>query len=82
MTKGVNRLEDLKPPCSLAAEQALLGGVMLDPERVHDLEGWLRPENFYYQRHQIVFEAMLELAGSDRPVDGGSGRGRDLDTQG
>ena len=61
---------ELQPPCSMAAEQALLGGLMLDPEALLDLEGRLRPEDFYFQRHQLIFQAMLELARKDKPVDG------------
>ena len=57
------------PPHAHDAELAVLGGIMLDSEALERLEGGLLPEHFYAERHRLIFNAMVELAGKGQPVD-------------
>jgi replicative DNA helicase len=48
-------------PHSEESERAVLGGVMLDPAVLPTISGRLRPEDFYLERHQVLYQAMLDL---------------------
>lgn len=56
-------------PCNEYAEQAVLGGLMLDPESVAKVSAKLQPAHFYRGRHRIVYEAILALASRGAVVD-------------
>ncbi|WP_091531886.1 replicative DNA helicase [Fontimonas thermophila] len=57
------------PPYSLEAERAVLGGLMLDNRPWNDLADRLSPEDFYSEAHQIIYRAICDLVGSNRPCD-------------
>lgn len=62
-------LELRTPPHSVEAEQAVLGGLMLDQsawDRVADI---VRAEDFYRPDHRLVFEAIGALALENKPCD-------------
>ena len=61
----------LLPPFSEEAEAIALGAVLLDPETMLDLcrVHQLVPESFYLSGHRTIYEAMLELAASHRPIE-------------
>jgi replicative DNA helicase len=48
-------------PHSGESERAVLGGVLLDPSILPTISGRLRAEDFYHERHQILYQAMLDL---------------------
>jgi replicative DNA helicase len=59
------------PPHSIEAEQSVLGAMLLS-ERTHYafvIEEGLRPDDFYRERHRLVFESMLELFTASEPID-------------
>jgi replicative DNA helicase len=58
------------PPHNLEAEQAVLGSVMLSKITVADVLENMRPEDFYREAHQRIFEAIRDLFSSGEPVDG------------
>jgi len=59
------------PPHSLEAEQSVLGGILLSDRAMYGLviEEGLKPEDFYRERHQVIYEAMLSLYAEPQPVD-------------
>lgn len=57
------------PPHSVDAEQAVLGGLMLVPDRIESLADRLAVHDFYRKDHQLIYRAMLELSGRGRPCD-------------
>lgn len=57
------------PPQDLLAEQNVLGGLMLAPDRLAELSGWLAGEDFYRRDHQLIYRAITELAQKDKPFD-------------
>ncbi|HEY3643756.1 MAG TPA: replicative DNA helicase [Gammaproteobacteria bacterium] len=57
------------PPHSLEAEQAVLGGLMLDNTAWERVADRVTEEDFYRQDHKLIFRAMAELADADQPFD-------------
>jgi len=53
----------------IPTEQALLGGVLLDPSSLDDLADILVPDDFGGSRHPPVWAAMLALHGRGETVD-------------
>ncbi len=65
MSVGKNKL----PPHNYEAEQSVLGSMLLDKRSVYAAIEKLSPEDFYAQKHQYNFDAMLELFNDDTPID-------------
>ncbi|BAU57206.1 replicative DNA helicase [Halorhodospira halochloris] len=62
--------ESLKvPPHDLEAEQAVLGGLMLDNSAWDQIADRLHEEDFYRREHRLVYRAMAELADGGQPMD-------------
>ena len=57
------------PPHSVEAEQAVLGGLMLDNSAWERVADRLVDEDFYRQDHKLIFRAMMELSNQDQPFD-------------
>ena len=38
-----------------------LGGILLHPERLAQVQTVLKPEDFRYEKHQLIFGAMLNM---------------------
>ena len=55
-------------PHSQEAEQALLGAVLLDPEKFNEIV-FLKPEYFYEEQHQQIYTAMLEMYNTNRSIE-------------
>ena len=63
--------EDLgrTPPQDLAAEQSVLGGMMLSKDAIADVVEQLRGSDFYRPAHELVYDAVLDLYGRGEPAD-------------
>lgn len=57
------------PPQSIDAEQAVLGGMMLDPNAFDRVADQLTDADFYRRDHQMIFRAISELARKAKPFD-------------
>jgi replicative DNA helicase len=57
------------PPHSIDAEQAVIGGLMLSPEKIETVAERLTQGDFYRRDHQLIYRAMLELSGRGQPCD-------------
>ncbi|MEV4412442.1 replicative DNA helicase [Catellatospora sp. NPDC049609] len=57
------------PPQDVAAEQCVLGGMMLSKDAIADVVEILRANDFYKPAHSTVFEAILDLYGRGEPAD-------------
>ena len=57
------------PPNSIEAEQAVLGGLMLNERAWDQIADKLREEDFYRRDHQLIFRAIGALAESQQPCD-------------
>jgi len=57
------------PPHSVEAEQSVLGGLMLANDAWFNVAEVLSARDFYRPGHQIIYEAMADLAADDQPLD-------------
>ncbi len=57
------------PPHSVDAEQAVLGGLMLDNTEWDNLADVLLPDDFYRPEHQIIFRVMSQQSEANSPID-------------
>ncbi|MBF2001052.1 MAG: replicative DNA helicase [Synechococcales cyanobacterium C42_A2020_086] len=60
---------DRLPPQNIDAEEAILGGILLDPEALGRVLEILRPEAFYISAHQEIYRAAIALQVQGRPTD-------------
>uniref|UniRef100_B8HS23 Replicative DNA helicase n=1 Tax=Cyanothece sp. (strain PCC 7425 / ATCC 29141) TaxID=395961 RepID=B8HS23_CYAP4 len=60
---------DRLPPQNVEAEEAILGGILLDPEAIGRVADILRPEAFYLSAHQEIYRAALALNAQGSPTD-------------
>ncbi|MES2274766.1 MAG: replicative DNA helicase [Bacteroidota bacterium] len=57
------------PPQALDLEQAVLGALMLEKDALSSVIDIIKPEVFYEERHQKIFEAIRVLFERTSPVD-------------
>ena len=67
MAEGIRQLRT--PPNDTEAERAVLGSMLIDPETVSDVMEVITSEDFYNEKHKIVFRAMERLVEKADPVD-------------
>ncbi|WP_084436020.1 replicative DNA helicase [Aldersonia kunmingensis] len=58
-----------QPPQDMAAEQSVLGGMLLSKDAIADVLEVLRPGDFYRPAHQSVYDAILDLYARGEPAD-------------
>lgn len=56
-------------PQNIEAEEAILGGILLDPNALERIIDILQPESFYINAHQIIYKTCLTLHKNGQPVD-------------
>jgi len=57
------------PPHDIAAEQCVLGGMLLSKDAISDVLEVIRPADHYRPAHQIVHETIMDLYGRGEPAD-------------
>jgi replicative DNA helicase len=61
--------DDKLPPQNLAAEQSVIGSMLLDKNAVVRVIELLSPEAFYRNAHRFIYESILDLFDRGEPVD-------------
>ncbi len=56
-------------PANLEAEQAVLGSLLIDPDAIIKIASSLRDSDFYRERHQWIYSALLTLHERREPAD-------------
>ena len=56
-------------PQALDLEESILGALLLEKDALAEVIGLLRPDSFYDDRHQAIYEAVLGLFSASLPVD-------------
>ncbi|MDZ8139004.1 MAG: replicative DNA helicase [Nostoc sp. DedQUE04] len=70
MSENLNFGENSKlPPQNIEAEEAILGGIMLDPEAISRVSDTLVAEAFYISAHKDIYQAALRLHAQGKPTD-------------
>ena len=57
------------PPANIEAEEAILGGIILDPMAMNRVEAELKVSAFYVEAHQEIYRAALALYRQNLPTD-------------
>ena len=57
------------PPHNLEAEQAIVGGILINNDALNQVVDVLSREDFYKEAHALIYEGMLTLYNRDDPVD-------------
>ncbi len=60
---------DRTPPQDIAAEQSVLGAMMLSKDAIADVVEVIREGDFYRPAHQTVYGTILDLYGRGEPAD-------------
>ncbi len=60
---------DRLPPQDLAAEQCVLGSMLLSKDAIADVVEVLRGPDFYRPAHETVYDVVLDLYGRGEPAD-------------
>ena len=63
-----SRIERL-PPQNTEAEEAVLGGLLIDPDAIIRVATILRPEDFYREKHGWIYDSIQILHERREPVD-------------
>lgn len=58
-----------KQPSSDSAERAVLGCIFLDKSTISLVNQEVQPEDFYYPKNKMIYEAMLYLNNLGEPID-------------
>ena len=67
--EGSNGLPDGVPPQNLEAEEAVLGGILLDPDAIGRVADVLQPEAFYLNAHREIYRTAVMLHSQGKPTD-------------
>ncbi len=57
------------PPQNIEVEEAILGGILLDPEAINRVSDRLVAEAFYISAHREIYGAALKLHNQGKPTD-------------
>ncbi|MGD1907729.1 MAG: replicative DNA helicase [Leptolyngbyaceae cyanobacterium] len=60
---------DRLPPQNVEAEEAILGGILLDPEAIGRVMEVLNPDAFYISAHKLIYQASIDLNAKGQPTD-------------
>lgn len=58
-----------QPPQDLAAEQSVLGGMLLSKDAIADVVETLQSHDFYKPAHTLIYDAVLDLYARGEPAD-------------
>ncbi len=56
-------------PNNIEAEVGVLGSVLIDGQAADALIARLKPEDFYLEKHRVIFNAMATLHSMSKPID-------------
>ena len=57
------------PPQDVAAEQSVIGGMLMSKDAIADVVETLRGNDFYRPAHEAIYDAILDLYGRGEPAD-------------
>ena len=57
------------PPHSQEAEQAVLGGLLLNNEAWDEVAERVGPKDFYRKEHRLIFQVVDQLVEEEKPCD-------------
>ncbi len=67
MADTIKKLQ--QPPQNLDAEASLLGSVLIDTDAIVKIADSIRPTDFFDKRHELIYQAMLNLYEQHEAID-------------
>src|SRR5690625_7833614 len=64
---------DRTPPQDVAAEQSVIGGMLLSKDAIADVVEIARGQDFYRPAHETIYDAIIDLYGRGEPADPATG---------
>ncbi|HEY3365313.1 MAG TPA: replicative DNA helicase [Symbiobacteriaceae bacterium] len=65
----MNAFSERVPPQNLEAEQSVLGAMLIDKDAVVAVSNMLNPEDFYADKHQQLYAAIVAIFNRGEPID-------------
>jgi replicative DNA helicase len=62
-------MTDRLPPHNRDAERGVIGGVLRDPDTLPTVQQVIKTDNFYFDAHQKIYQAICDLANENQPFD-------------
>ncbi|MGA4670654.1 replicative DNA helicase [Propionibacteriaceae bacterium Y1923] len=69
MSDGFDQGVDRTPPQDLAAEQSVLGAMLMSKDAIANVVEVLKGRDFYRPAHELIYDAILDLYGRGEPAD-------------
>lgn len=57
------------PPQAIDVEEAVLGALLSEKNALIEIAGVLKPDHFYSEQHQTIYQAILDLFAAGSPID-------------
>ncbi len=57
------------PPQAIDLEEAVLGAIMLEKDAIIEVIDLLKPESFYKEEHQKIYQAIIDLSIKEKAID-------------
>ena len=57
------------PPQAVELEEAVLGALMLESDKITEVQEYLTEASFYKEEHRLIYRVMNELALAQQPID-------------
>lgn len=67
--RDINKELGRLPPQATDLEEVILGAIMLETPTMSKVANILKPEHFYLEAHQVIYRAIVKLAGEKSPID-------------
>jgi replicative DNA helicase len=61
--------KEITPPQNMEAEMYFLGSLLLDKDAIIKVADIITPEDFYSNKHKLIFDAVIELYAKHDPID-------------
>lgn len=62
-------LAERLPPQNRDAERGVIGGILRDPDTLPTVQQIIVAENFYFDAHQKIYQALCDLSNEGQPID-------------
>ncbi|RMD51006.1 replicative DNA helicase [Candidatus Parcubacteria bacterium] len=57
------------PPHNIEAEESLIGAILIDQDAIAKIIDIVKPDDFYKNSHNLIYQAMLDLFDRHDPID-------------
>ncbi|VTT97276.1 dna helicase : Replicative DNA helicase OS=Rhodopirellula europaea 6C GN=RE6C_00217 PE=4 SV=1: DnaB: DnaB_C [Gemmataceae bacterium] len=62
-------MTDRLPPHNRDAERGVIGGILRDPDVLPTVQQTIKADNFYFDAHQKIYQAITDLSNENQPFD-------------